>query len=243
MKILARRVLCLAAVFALVGVGLAGESAAATVEKVDLTDYLDAFPEIGDFRVFNRSDGQTLRSELLDLLEHKKSTEYETEYDDAGMLEQDFSEVVHGKEDRVGTAIAGDVVFAVPHPKRVQSFLVVPGKSQKYKIGMRVFYQGARAGKATLAGANTFVGFESISTPLGDFAQVAHMHREQTLTVKVGHSVLLAVSTSDSWVTLELGTVFVHRLSQSYEDGVALEAFGPFDYTFDHGQYQGFPVP
>ncbi len=238
-----RWVAWIAAVLAVGGIGLADESSAAKVAKVDLTDYLDSFPQVGDFRVYNRSDGETLTGEILDLLEHKKSTEYETEYNDAGELEQDFSEIVHGKEDRVGTAIAGDVVFAVAHPKRVQSFLVVPGRPQKYKIGLTVFYQGTKAGRATLAGANTFVGFESISTPLGDFVQVAHMHREQTLTVKIGHSVLLAVSTSDSWVTLELGTVFVHRLSQSYEDGVALEAFGPFDYTFDHGQYQGVPVP
>jgi len=244
----ARRGLCLAAAFALACVGLAGESAAAQPAKIDLTDNFDGFPHIGDFRVYNRSDGQTLRTEILDLREHKKSTEYETEYDEAGDLEQDFSETVHGKENRVASVISGDVVFATARPKRVQSFLVVLGKPQKFKVGFAVFYQGRRAGKATLAGTSTFVGFEPwMIPPLDPYTppatlQSAHMHREQTFTIKVGHSVFKSVSTSNAWITLERGTVLIDRVTQSYQDGVLQETIG-FVYAFDHGLYQGVPYP
>jgi hypothetical protein len=239
-------VLCLAvgcALGAVVDFGPARESAAAKVAKVDLTEYLDGFPQVGDFRVYNRSDGETLTSTLLDLVEQKKATDYETEYDDAGDIEDDFTETVHGKEDRIGTIVLGPVTFVAAHPKRFQTFVFVPGKPQKFKIGMTVFYQGTKAGRATIAGANTFVGFEPISTPLGDFTQVAHMHNDQTLTVKVGHSILRAVSSSDSWISAEFGTVLVKRMSQSYQDGVPQQPFGPFEYTFDHGQYKGIAIP
>ncbi|HKC51206.1 MAG TPA: hypothetical protein VKF60_10470 [Myxococcota bacterium] len=239
----ARRVLCLAAVLALVCLGQARGSAAATPETVDLTPYLDGFPEIGDFHMFNRSDGQTLRAEILDVREGKKSTGYETEYDEAGDLEQEFSETVHGQEERLGSAISGDLVFATRRPKRVQSFVVVPGMPQSFKVGSALFYHGRRAGKATLAGTSTFVGFEPVSTPLGDFAEAAHFHREQTFTIKVHHSVFQTISISDSWITVEFGTVFAHREAHSYQDGFPLETFGPFDYTLDHGQYQGVPYP
>jgi hypothetical protein len=241
-----RWVPCLAvgcAIGALVDFGPARESAAAKVAKVDLTEYLDGFPQVGDFRVYNRNDGETETANLLSVLENKKSTDYETEFNDAGDIEDDFTETVHGKEDRVGRIVSGDITFVAPHPKRVQSFVLVPGKPQKFKIGMTVFFQGAKAGKATIAGANTFVGLESISTPLGDFTQVAHIHHDQTVTVKVGHSILQAISTSDSWISLELGTVRVDRMSQTYQDGVPQQTFGPFEYTFDHGQYQGVAIP
>lgn len=239
-----RRVLCLASVLALVGLGFAGESTAAKAQKVDLTEYLDGFPQPGDFRVYNRSDGETLRSEVLDLLEHKKSTELLYEVSEAGDVQQEIDEIVHGKEARVGSAFFGDLAFVIAHPKRIQSFRVVPGRPQKYKIGLKVFYQGERAGKATLAGTSMFVGFELLLDSTLNRRGIwegAHLHREQTLTVKVGHSVFKTVSTSDAWITLELGTVRVERVSQSYQDGVFLETFGPFEYTFDHGQYQGVP--
>ncbi|MFI5317118.1 MAG: hypothetical protein ACHQ6T_15560 [Myxococcota bacterium] len=236
---------CLAAALTF---GAAAESVAAKVAKVDLTGYLDGSPQIGDFKIYDRSDAKTLESQVIDLVELKKSTEYLYEITEAGNVEREVGETVHGKEARTGSVFFPDAnppfAFVVAHPKRVQSFFVVPGKPQKFKIGLAVISQGQRFGKAVLAGATTFVGFEPPPV-IPDFNPsqelLAHLHREETLTVKLGGSVFLTVQESDSWISPSLGTVLMTRKGQTYQDGVPGDAIGPYTYTFDNGVYHGVP--
>lgn len=233
-------VLCLAAVFAFAPTG---ESWAGP-PKVDLTEYLDGHPQVDDFWLIARSDGESVREDLLDLLEHKKSTEYLYQVNEAGDEHREIEELVHGKERRIGSVFyPNGVTLFVARPKRFQSFRVVPGKPQRYKVAMKVYYQDQRAGSATLVRTSTFVGFEPISTPLGDFDSAAHFHREQTLTLKVDGSVFTTVSTADSWIPPGPGSVRLDYGSTSFEDGVQTSTFGPFTYTLESGQYEGVPFP
>lgn len=221
----------------------AGESRAGP-PKVDLTAYLDGHPQVGDFWEIARSDGESVRQELLHSVDQRKSTLLMYQVTEAGDDHREIEELVHGKERRLGSVFyPNGVTLFVGRPKRIQSFRVVPGKAQRYKVGMQVYYQNQRAGRATLARTSTFVGFESISTPLGDFDSVARFHREQTLTLKVGGSIFQTVSTSDSWIDAAFGTVRLDYVSSSFEDGTPTSTFGPFTYQLQSGQYQGLPFP
>jgi len=109
-----------------------------------------------------------------------------------------------------------------------------------------VFYQGHRVGKATVVSATTFVGFEasvsSFTPPPGPDPQIAHFHRDETVTTKLGPDVFQTVSTSDYWMDPRFGTLIRQRSGQSYKNGTPTTAIGPYVYTFDHGQHDGVPV-
>lgn len=222
---------------------LAGEAAAGKVQKVDLTDYLDGHPVVGDFRIYDRDDGETLEIDTTQVTELRKSTRYMVQINEAGDIQTGIDEIVHGKEFRVGSEFAGDLALVTAKPKKIESFLFAPGVPQKAKIGLTVFFQGSKVGKATLAASTTFVGFESV-VPEGTTAtpQIAHMHREETLTIKGGGTVIVQNSVSDSWIDPVLGTLRMQRSVESFQDGSPSSTFGPFVYTFDHGQHDGVPV-
>ena len=216
---------------------------AGKVAKVDLTEYLDGDPQVGDFAVYNRSDGATERDDIIQSVELKKSTLYEEQSTEDGTVQTGIEEVVHGKEGRIGTMSVGDNIdLVLAKPKRVESFKYTPSVPQKYKVGFKVVFQGQRAGKATLAGASTFVGFSDTIPGFAPPPEPAAMfHREETLTVKAGRSVFVITATSDTWDTIEHGTVRREYFSQSFQDGAPLETFGPYVYTLDHGQDGGVP--
>jgi len=245
------RIACLA----LVACFSAAPAFAGKVAKIDLTAYLDGHPQQGDFRVYARDDGASVMAQVLQAVELPKSTVFESQYDEDGQTEVDVNELVHGKEARVGTiALEPDIALVIAKPKKVESFVFVPGKPQKYKLGFKILYQGQKAGKATLAGFTTFVGFvmavpgagqvfgDFNPTPLGTMP-VAQFHREQTLTFKVGKDTFGTSSVSDYWVTLERGTVRREYMAQSFENGVPTSTFGPYVYTLDHGEEAGVPFP
>jgi hypothetical protein len=235
---------------ALVCLAPAPAAFAGKVAKVDLTAYLDGDPQVGDFRVYSRDDGGTLRFDVIQSVELKKSTLFAEEATEDGTVETDVSELVHGKEFRMGTVTTGDITLFLAKPKRIESFRYAPGVPQKFKVGLKVLFQGQRAGKATVAGTSTFVGLEDPNAipafnPAfnASAAPLAHFHREETLTIKAGRTVFTAISTSDSWDTLDSGTVREEYFSQSFQDGVPLHTFGPYVYTLDHGQDGGVPYP
>jgi hypothetical protein len=228
---------------------LAGEAAAGKVAKVDLTAYLDGDPVVGDFRVYDRSDGQTLESEITDVTELKNSTRYMFQSTEAGVVQNGISEVVHGKEFRIGSEfLSSDLAFVIGKPKKIESFFFVPGVPQKAKIGFTAFFQGRRAGKVTLSVATTFVGFESAVpdavVPAGTAQpQIVHLHRDETRTIRSGGNVFQTISTSETWIDPQLGTLRFDYSSQSFENGSPSSTFGPFTYTFSHGQHNGVPYP
>jgi hypothetical protein len=228
---------------------LAGPALAGKVAKVDLTHYLDGHPVVGDFRIYDRDDGQTLETQVTQVTELKTSTRYELQTTEAGQSENEIDEIVHGKEFRVGSEfLESGVDFVTAKPKRIESFQFAPGVPQKAKIGLSVLVNGERAGKATLVAETTFVGFESavpgVAAPQGAAAaQIAHLHRDQTLTIKSGHNVFQTISTSDVWIDPSLGSARVERSAQSFENGAQTSTFGPFVYTFSHGQHNGVPYP
>jgi hypothetical protein len=244
MRSRARPVLCLAAALVVAGLLSAAESEAAAPQQVDLTAYLDGTPQVGDFRIYDRSDGQTYRSDVMDVIEHAASTEIVLKVTEAGAVTQETDELRHGKEERLGSTISGDFTFELAHSKRVQSFRVTPGKPRIYKFRLKVMHLGVRVGTATLVDRSTFVGFETIdASPLGTFDNAAHMRVHRTVTIRIGTVVHQNVVTTDTWVTVALGPVRVHRVTDEFQDGDFVRTIGPFDYTFNHGTYQGVPQP
>jgi hypothetical protein len=233
-----RWVLCLAAVLAF---ALTGESWAGP-PKVDLTEYLDSHPVAGDFRYFNRSDGGFRLVEIMSATELKKSTLVFDALTEDGATNYEYDEIVHGKEARAGSTFVGDLSLIVSRPKRILPFRLTPGKPTRFKLGMSVVFQGARVGKATFSGATTFLGIESLDSAFGTF-DAAHLRYARTLTIKVNSSVLMVLSSQDAWVTRELGTLVYTFVADTYQDGVFLERSGPYEYTFDHGRYQGVDFP
>ena len=234
---------------ALACLALATPAVAGKIAKVDLTHYLDGHPVVGDFRVYDRDDGQTLESQVIGVDELAKATLYQVETTEAGVTDDETDEVVHGKELRVGSDIEVESgIDFLTKPKRIESFQFVPGVPQKAKIGLQVTYQGHHVGKATLAAATTFVGFESsvpgTEAPQGTgTAQIVHLHRDETLTVKIGHDLFQTVSSADSWIDPTHGTQRIERSGQAFHNGVQTSTIGPFVYTFSHGQHNGVPYP
>ncbi|HXZ86375.1 MAG TPA: hypothetical protein VEI82_12905, partial [Myxococcota bacterium] len=130
------------------------------------------------------------------------------------------------------------------HPQRVERYSFVPGRPQKFKVSATVFYLGTRVAKSTTVGATTFVGFEQVTTPLGTFDQAAHFTTAASETIRTkGQPDFVIVSSSDSWLSKEYGSVQATRESSSYENGLLQSSFGPHRYVFDHGVLQGTAVP
>jgi hypothetical protein len=232
--------LCLLGVLCLAPVG---ESKTPKPAKVDLTAYLDGDPQVGDFRAYQRDDGADRTATVYAATELKKSVVFATRVvedgDDTGA---DVTELVHGKEERFGsTFYPSGLSFVVSRPKRALPFQLAPGVPVKFKIGFKAVISGRKVGSATLAGNTVFVGFESVTTHLGTFDQAAHFQRHETLTLKGADVPTHVDSVSDFWVSLELGTVLSHIQQQVFRNGVLDSTFGPYDYEFDHGVYQGTP--
>src|SRR5262249_4292095 len=123
---------------------------------------LDGDPHLGDFRVYDRDDGASVRSEVVQVLEQKKATLFATSFTEDGHVETDVGQLVHGKEFRAGSVLTDQgISFINAKPKRVESFLFAPGVPQKFKVGYSIVFQGHRVGHATFAGTVTFVGFVS----------------------------------------------------------------------------------
>jgi hypothetical protein len=239
----------LAGLSALACLALAAPAVAAKVAKVDLSQYLDGHPVVGDFRVYDRDDGQTLESRVIEVDELAKSTLVQVETTEAGNTSDETDEIVHGKELRVGSELELESgIDFLAKPKRIESFQFVPGVPQKARIGLQVTFQGRHVGNAALAAATTFVGFESSvpgtgAPPATDTPQIVHLHRDETLTVKIGHDVFKTVSSSDRWIDPTHGTQRVERSGQAFKNGVQTSTIGPFVYTFSHGQHDGVPYP
>jgi hypothetical protein len=220
----------------------AGESGTKKPAKVDLTDYLEGHPAVDDFRTYNRDDGPTRTRTVYQVAETKKSTIFAArEVEDGEDSGADVTEIVHGKEVRYGSIFYTSGLSLITKPKKAEPFFMAPGVPVKFKIGFKSVINGRKVGSAMLAGTTTFVGFESVETHLGTFDEVAHFHRVQTLTLKGTQVPTHVDSTSDSWVSLELGTVKAHQESQLVSNGVVTDTFGPHDYEFDHGEHDGTP--
>ena len=233
--------LCLLGVVCLVPA--VAESKTPKPPKVDLTDYLDADPQVGDFRTYLRDDGPERTSTVYGATELKKSTVFGNRIvEDGDDVGAGITELVHGKEERLGSLFyPSGLSFVISRPKRILPFQLAPGVAVKFKVGFKAVIDHHKVGSATLAGDTTFVGFESVTTHLGTFDQTAHFLRHETLTLKGADVPTHIDSVSDTWISLELGTVLSHVEQQVFRDGVLDSTFGPHDYELDRGMYQGAP--
>jgi hypothetical protein len=211
--------------------------------RVDLTAYLDSYPETGDFRFYTRSDGGSYLVQINDAVESKNATSVVESTTEDGTTASEVAELIHGRELREGSSFLGalELVGAL---RRTLPFRLALGKPQPFRLGFKVLFQGVRAGKATAVGTRTFLGFGSVTTPLGTFNNAAHILSSLTLTIKTtGPVTTIAMSTTDAWYVVGLGGVAFTRSTQTYQNGALISSKGPFDYAFDHGAYRGVPQP
>jgi hypothetical protein len=231
----------LACVAALV-TGLASPSRAAA-PKVDLSDYFGGTPDEGDFRVFVADGQDDITNTASTVSVDGGRIDVLVTTTQGSSVQTDVQVFVEGKGGYQGTETQDDLTFPLAKPKLVQPILMAIGKPFKYKLTSKFLFQGSRAGKSVFSGTVTLLGFEDISTPLGDFPQAAHFSGAQKQVLKGGGQKVAIIGTSEYWVSREHGTV--RRITQSrlFENGVQVDEHPPTEWLLDHGVSHGVAFP
>jgi hypothetical protein len=221
------------------------ESVAA--EKADLEAFIAVVPMQGDQQTF-LTEGDDYTDAATSVTPGPKRSVFVVEqtYATSEGSTTELRVVVHGKKLLIGTVVFNDgtdeIALVRRRPKKLVQLQLVPGKTYKFRMGSKVFYNGFRAGNASEFGTVSFLGFEDVITPLGTFEGAAHLMRTDSLLFKGGGDSLEIRDTIESWEVEGLGTVRFFQSEVVYENGMLTESTPAQEWFFDHGVIQGVPV-
>jgi hypothetical protein len=222
------------------------ESVAASA-KVDLEDYLGDVPMENDTKTF-LTEGDDYTNTAIGVTPGPKRSGILTEqtYATDESTVQEFDVVVHGKSALQGTVVFNDgtdeIAFVTAKPKKRVAFQLKQGKTYKFKIPSKVFFNGVKVAKGAEYGTVTFLGFEDVVTPLGTFEDAAHFMNTDNLRIKSRGDVFESKDVIESWVVIGLGAVRLIQSENVFDNGQLTDTTPPQEWFFDHGVIQGAPI-
>ena len=222
---------------------LAGPAAAG---KFDLTPYFGPPGTVGDFAVFELSNGNIRTLEVVEVSPWKKGFRYLTQQTETGLdpvLIETF--VIPGKKLLMGDGFSAGLFLDLKKPATMYNLRVKPGKTNKIRAKGKAFFDSVYIGKARWRGGWAFMGLEPLDTPAASYPDTAVLDHVLTLTLKnrVFGDVIESVAEEMSWSARDLGLVASRQRTTVWLNGVLQDDSGWIEAWLVDGMLGGQPIP
>jgi len=218
----------------------------AVAQKFDLGPYFGPPATVGDFSVFELSNGGTRTLEMVEVSLWKKGFRCLIQHTENG-LDPDFLEtfVIPGKKALFGDTWAAGLLIDLKKPATMYKLRVKPGKTNKIRAKGKALFDGALVGKAKYKGGWVFTGLEPLETPAASYPDTAVVDLILALTVKdrVFGDVIESVVETVSWHARGLGEVATRQRTTLWVNGLLEDDSGWVDAWLVDGMLGGQPIP